>query len=428
MRAIMAVIVLSVAGLAACTSEQSPADGPPADVAPLDDASPDTAEPPTGPDPLSDAELWRVVSKLASDELAGREEGSPGGASARAFLIEELKRCGVGPAAAGYEQRITTGQGTNVLGLVKGTDSARAIVVSAHYDHLGECGGAICNGAYDNAAGVTLVLGVACALARQPARRSVLVALWDAEEPPTYLTDAMGSEFYAAHPVVPLAETDAAIVLDLIGSDVWPGAGLHFVLGGELSPEVAAALGDVKAPAGLTPLRLGLHLVENLPTGGGPQPWSDYDAFRDRGVPVLFLSDGYNKRYHQPDDEVDKLVRAKLPLEAAHLLAVVRALANASPAMKKNTFDAQGADYALDAAGVEATLAGAVAPGGLAGQLSPASKSKLQDDLSKVKQIKTKLGGGAAADAAEITVLRRAVQRVMCYTGPQYPEALCNMF
>ena len=71
-----------------------------------------------------------------------------------------------------------------------------------------------------------------------------MVALWDAEEPPTFLTD--------------------------------------FVMGPEKSVALSIALDGVAAPARLDVKRGGLHLVEKTPFG--LQPWSDYDAFRNRAT------------------------------------------------------------------------------------------------------------------------------------------------
>jgi hypothetical protein len=46
---------------------------------------------------------------------------------------------------------------------------------------------------------------------------------------------------------------------------------------------------------------VGLHLVEEIPLLGRV-PFSDYDAFRNAGVPFVFLSAGRTPRYHQPTD------------------------------------------------------------------------------------------------------------------------------
>ncbi len=385
-------------------------------------------EKPAGPDPLRTAELRRVIAKLASDEFDGRDEGTPGGDKAQAWLIEELKRCKIPPAlSSGYKQKITTGKGTNLLGLIKGTDPSlkeRTIVLSAHYDYLGNCRGRICNGADDNAAGVAIVLGIACKLVNSPLKRSVLVALWDAEEPPTFLKQSMGSLFYVNNPVIPLAKTDAAIVLDLVGSDLWPGFAGHFLLGAELSPEVASAVGATTVPKGLLALHSGLHLVEQTPLG--MQPWSDYHGFRQKAIPVLFLSNGQTKRYHQPNDEMASINMPKVTLEAQYLFGIVTNLGNAT---KDPTFVATGANYKQDAKTMRAVVEAALAPGGIIEtlKLSATSRSKLQGDLEKLKDVQKKLEKGGSLTRREIYTLRAAAQRLMCLAGPFYPERRCQL-
>jgi len=393
--------------------------------------APDASMPPPTPMHLTESELSRVVTYLASDELNGRDEGTPGGLAAREFLIAELERCGVTAAGEnGFEQTITTGEGVNIVGRVEGSDPAmrnRHILLSAHYDHLGACGGAICNGADDNAAGVAIVLAVACELAVSPLPRSILVAFWDAEEPPTFLTPAMGSAFFVAHPVVPLEQIDVAIVLDLVGSDLWPGYGAHFVLGAELSPEVRGVVAAVGSPPGLLLRRASLHLVEE--TVAGHQPWSDYDAFRDASVPVLFLSNGQNKRYHTEDDEASLLDVPKMAREGAYLLSLVRPLGNAAVTP---TFDVNGTAYATDAEELASVLEAAIADGGLIDSLglTAASRRKLEVDLSNVRAIRGLLSADGQGELSpnEVRALRSAAQHVMCMAGSTYQESICNLF
>lgn len=399
----------------------------PASNEPRQDAGPTPGLPDAVLADLAKGELTRRVTQLASDALEGRDEGTLGGQTARDYLIRELEACGLEPAGVdGYEQPITTGAGVNVLARVPGTDPSlddRPVVVSAHYDHLGGCGGEICNGAYDNAAGVSAVVALGCALKAAPAPRPVLVALWDAEEPPTFLTEQMGSAFYAANPTVPLDDIAAVIVLDLVGAELWPGWAGHVVLGAELSPEVAMAVDAAELPEGLEALRGGLHLVEETPFGH--QPWSDYDAFRDRGVPVLFLSDGQNKRYHTPDDEVEALSLDKLALETRFLWSVVTNLASTEGELR---FEAQGRDYARDAATLTRVLEAAIAEGGLLDGLglSEAAREKLEEDLVAVREVASSLEGGGMASPTQVGALRTATQRVMCLAGPSYSELVCN--
>jgi hypothetical protein len=419
-RLLSVAVLLAAAG---CVTEESPAedDGANAPTIPVLDDSTQIAQ----------AELSRRVSYLASDELAGRAPGSPGGQAARAFLIQELTACGVEPLVNGsFEQPITGGAGVNVLGIVRGADPARAgrhVLIGAHYDHLGQIGGATYHGADDNAAGASLALSVACAIAAEPQPRSVIIAHWDAEEPPTFLSDRMGSQFYSLNPVVPLDQIDVAVTLDLVGGDLWNGYGGHFYLGAELSPEVAAAVDAAPVPEGLMLFRGGLHLAEEQPLGIGRQPWSDYDAFRNAGRPVLFLSNGQNKRYHTPADTVDMLNLPKMALEARYLLRVVSRLAHAEV---DPTFNVAGIDFAGDGDTVKAVLEAALAPGGLVESLglTPASRAKLEGDLADTTAIQAKAAGGATLDEAEVRRLRDGTQRIMCLAGSVYTEDLCSLF
>ncbi len=102
------------------------------------------------------------------------------------------------------------GPALNVLGRLKGERSDRCVVVGAHYDHLGFGGegslapnsyGQIHNGADDNASGTAAVLEMARVMAqgKKPAC-DVVFALWTGEE-----LGLLGSEHWAAHPTVPLA-------------------------------------------------------------------------------------------------------------------------------------------------------------------------------------------------------------------------------
>ena len=159
------------------------------------------------------------VARLSDDSMQGRDNGTPGSALARGYLIEQLKPIarGLNTAASGdaaYTQ--ATGGGTNVVAVIPGTDLAdQYVVVGAHYDHLG---GSF-NGATDNAAGVAVALGIARSIAAQPTkpRRSVVIALWDQEE-----DGLVGSRYYVQHPLVPLAKTVAYVNFDIQGANLLP--------------------------------------------------------------------------------------------------------------------------------------------------------------------------------------------------------------
>jgi hypothetical protein len=239
------------------------------------------------------------------------------------------------------------------------------------------------------------------------------------------MTEEMGSMFYVANPVIPLEQTDASLVIDLIGGNMWPGFRNTNMLGSELSPEVRAAVDAAPPPEGVLGLSFGLHLAEEQPTGH--IGWSDYDAFRNAGVPVVFMTNGQTPRYHTPGDVTDALDFEKLTLDARWFGQLVLNMANA-PATP--TFNAQGADYLRDAQSTRALLEAALAAGGLVDSLglSADSRTNLEADLANAVRISDSMAGGAQPAAADIQALRDGVQRLMCYASPTYAENVCNYF
>jgi len=109
----------------------------------------------------------------------------------------------------------------NVAGILRGSDptfASQAVILSAHYDHLGEKppgpGDRIFNGANDNGSGVVSVTEIAAALATlnpHPRRTIVFIAFFGEEE------GLFGSYYYARHPIVPLKDTIANINLEQMG-------------------------------------------------------------------------------------------------------------------------------------------------------------------------------------------------------------------
>lgn len=124
-----------------------------------------------------------------------------------------------GGGQAGFVRAMNAAGATasrNVVGVVRGrrTDG-KAVLVMAHWDHLGICREAgddrICNGAVDNASGVAAVLAVAKRVARMNLDRDVWFVLTGAEE-----WGLLGAEAFASSPPLPLGSIVAAFNLDTI--------------------------------------------------------------------------------------------------------------------------------------------------------------------------------------------------------------------
>jgi Zn-dependent M28 family amino/carboxypeptidase len=206
-------------------------------------------------------------------------------------------------------------QSRNVIGRLDGsTHPDEAMVYMAHWDHLGkhpdETGDNIYNGAVDNATGVAGILEIAEAFKHQqpPPQRSLLFIAVTLEE-----SGLLGSQYYVAHPVVPLDKTVGVINLDALGVN---GKTHDLTVVGMGSSQLEDALKGVTSKQGLT-----LH-AESRPEAGSYFR-SDHFNFAKAGVPAMDVGSGddlldggttagdaagkdYNEhRYHKPADQYD---------------------------------------------------------------------------------------------------------------------------
>ncbi|HEV8043114.1 MAG TPA: M28 family peptidase [Bryobacteraceae bacterium] len=195
----------------------------------------------------------------------------------------------------------------NVVGVQRGSDPKLRdtyVLVTAHYDHLGVRGTGdgdhIYNGANDDGSGTASVIEIANALAAQPVRpkRSIVFLTFFGEE-----LGLVGSRYYAAHPIFPLAQTVADLNLEQLGrTDVDGGSsvGLVNVTGYDFS-----TLTDAIREAGEA---TGLRVVKNEQLNVRYFAQSDNQPLADAGVPAHTLSVGYVfPDYHKPGDEWQKL-------------------------------------------------------------------------------------------------------------------------
>jgi Zn-dependent M28 family amino/carboxypeptidase len=145
--------------------------------------------------------------------LAGQDLGALQRAAQRRGFVPvplDLK------ASAGVRNAIRHATSPNVAAYLPGKERPDEYVIyMAHWDHFGRVlalsGDTIFNGAQDNATGVAAILTIAQGFRAQlsaPARSVVFVAV-TAEE-----SGLVGSEYYAAHPLVPLQKTAAVINVD----------------------------------------------------------------------------------------------------------------------------------------------------------------------------------------------------------------------
>ncbi|AWH83884.1 peptidase M28 [Flavobacterium album] len=130
---------------------------------------------------------------LASDELKGRQPGTPEMDKAAQYLEGILKKNNIKPYFATYKDTLKNYPKTayNIVGVLEGTDpelKKEFIVIGAHYDHIGMAkqavnGDDIYNGADDNATGSTTVAELVNYYGHSRSnKRSILFCFFSAEE------------------------------------------------------------------------------------------------------------------------------------------------------------------------------------------------------------------------------------------------------
>lgn len=256
---------------------------------------------------LDREQLLEDLRILAADDMQGREAGSPGGARARAYIIERLEEIGVAPVGESYEHAFTFRTredpdkditGVNIVGRIEGTsDSDRTMVVSAHYDHEGMDGGEIWNGADDNASGVAAALAIASDFVTDPPEHDVIFAIVDAEE-----KGLQGARAFVADPPVPQDDIVFNLNLDMVAMSeeriLWAVGTYHYPF---LVPlvETVAARADVSMP-------MGYDEPTEVP-GGDWTLLTDSGAFHRAGIPFIYLGVDFHPHYHQPTDTYENM-------------------------------------------------------------------------------------------------------------------------
>jgi hypothetical protein len=244
--------------------------------------------------------LEQDVRALATS--AGRMVGTPGHDAAQSYLHERLAGIGLEPYEGDSFALTYTGDGvefTNLVGVARGRDRhLDSILIGAHYDTAGPY-----PGADDNAAAVAIALAVAERLAADPAERDVVIALFDAEEPPWFHSTWMGSTWFREHQQ--RGRMHAVLIMDLVGHAVpIPGAeDVLFITGMESDPGLGRT---ILARPDLDDLRVVTAL--NRYVGD----MSDHHAYRLARTPYLFLTCGRWDHYHLPSDTPEKLDYAKM--------------------------------------------------------------------------------------------------------------------
>jgi hypothetical protein len=213
----------------------------------------------------------------------------------------------------------------NLLAVLPGADPALPpILLGAHYDTVPGT-----PGADDNAAAIWVVLDAVAGMKPGTLKRSVNVAIFDAEEPGYFLGPLMGSTVFYQSQMK--GQVHCAFIFDLVGHDV-PVPGIEdlvFITGMESHRSLENVLNKTLPDPGI-------RIVTALNRYVGDM--SDHHVFRVHGEPYLFFSCGHWQHYHMPTDTPEKLNITKMGVLSAYIRKLLIACDNAEfPGDKSNS-------------------------------------------------------------------------------------------
>lgn len=263
--------------------------------------------------------LKKNVTELASEEFNGRETGKPGQKKASEYIANYYKSWGIiSPLKDGnYFQQVpkeffnknAQNDSENVLAYIEGdTHPEEVIVISAHYDHLGNVDGEIYFGADDDASGTAAVMEIARLfyLAKKKGKgpkRSVLFLHVTGEE-----IGLFGSKYYTSHPIFPLEKTVVNLNIDMIGRvDEKHNKNPEYVylIG---SDKLSQDLHNLSEQVNQSTLKLELDYTFNSEKDPNRFYYrSDHYNFAKNKIPVIFYFNGTHEDYHKPSDTADKI-------------------------------------------------------------------------------------------------------------------------
>lgn len=268
-----------------------------------------------------DAEyMLEDLRKLSHDAAEGRKTGTKGAEAARRFIIRQLETMKAKSLVKGYRHPFSfqntagdTIQGENIVAYIRGQQQT-AIVVTAHYDHLGVIDGKIFNGADDNASGVAALLAMAEYFKNNKPRHTIVFAALDAEE-----MGLQGAKAFVNDPDIPIDQVILNINMDMISNN---DKNELYVAGTHHYPKYKPIIQKIQT----APLRL---LFGHDSPDLGSKDWtnsSDHAAFHQKGIPFLYFGVEDHEHYHKDTDTFENINQGFYLKAAEAILECILAL------------------------------------------------------------------------------------------------------
>ncbi|MEJ6980374.1 M28 family peptidase [Pedobacter sp. P351] len=245
-------------------------------------------------------QLLKDVQELSADKYKGRKSGTAENKLAAEYIINRFKEIGLNTYLNNYKKPFTfkdrSGkaiEGTNLIGYIPGKKQD-AIVISAHYDHVGIINGEIFNGADDNASGVGGLLSIAQYFSNNHPEHTLVFAAFDAEE-----SGLEGAKAFVANPPLEFDCIKLNVNMDMISrsdkNELYAAGTWHYPL---LRAHVTNTNPNIKILFGHDNPKLGKEDWTNQ---------SDQGAFHAKKIPFLYFGVEDHSDYHKPTDDYNRI-------------------------------------------------------------------------------------------------------------------------
>jgi Zn-dependent M28 family amino/carboxypeptidase len=239
-----------------------------------------------------------TLQQLCTEMANGRKPGTEGHQWAKEFIIGEFQSIDLNPLEGGYLQTDTTRSDAglnNIHGMISGS-TERYILITAHYDHLGQMENKTYYGCDDNASGVAAMLEIARFFADKTMKHSLIFIAFDMEE-----TGLLGAEYWVNNAPVALENIDLILNMDMISKN---------------DKNEIYASGTAHHPELRMPVKVAAQAFKDISVKFGhdrvnsrDEDWtfsSDHGPFHTKGVPHLYFGVEDHPHYHQPSDTFER--------------------------------------------------------------------------------------------------------------------------
>jgi Zn-dependent M28 family amino/carboxypeptidase len=278
---------------------------------------------------LDAQQLLHDVQVLSADSMQGRLSGTPGSKMAQEYIISRFNQVGLKAYNNSYRHTfrleskgLVVDAATNLIGYIPGK-SDKAIVITAHYDHVGVRDGEIYNGADDNASGVGALLAAAAYFKKHKPYYTLIFAALDGEE-----LGLQGANAFLENPPLPLERIQLNVNMDMLSmnqqGELYASGTFHYPA---LKPYLEQVVARPQAR-----LLLGHDRPEQ-----GQNDWtrqSDHFQFHKRQIPFVYFGVEDHPHYHKPTDEYANINQTFYPDAAALVIDFIRIINKERPDLR----------------------------------------------------------------------------------------------